>query len=89
MDIHLSTSITLSQNGSVVHFVATSPGRTIQCAISREALELHFWVPAGADESRLLKAYLDGHKRIAVAVERGLLRKKPEPIVLTIRHFSG
>jgi hypothetical protein len=70
MDISLSTSITLSRNGSLVHFVAMVPERSIQCAISREALEIHFWAPAGADEVRLLNAYLDGHKRIAVAMER-------------------
>jgi hypothetical protein len=89
MDIDLSTEITLSSDGNLVQFVAALPERSVQCAISREALECHFWVPSGADGARLLKAYLEGRKRIAVMVERRLMRKEPEPIVLNAKHFSG
>jgi hypothetical protein len=89
MDINLSTEITLSPDGKLVQFVAALPGRSVQCAISREALESYFWTPAGADAPRLLKAYLEGRNRIAVFVERRLMRKEAEPIVLNAKHFSG
>jgi hypothetical protein len=36
-----------------------------ECAITRQALEDHFWPPPGADASRMFKTLLDGQKRIA------------------------
>ncbi|MBC8748571.1 MULTISPECIES: DUF1488 family protein [Paraburkholderia] len=89
MDINLSAAITLSPDGKLVQFVAALPERSVQCAISREARECHFWVPSGAAGARLLKACLEGRQRIAVMVTRRLMRKEPEPIVLNAKHFSG
>jgi hypothetical protein len=88
MDVSLSQKIELSQDGSLVQFVAEWRARSVQCAISREALECHFWAPRGANEAHLLKAYLAGGKRIAAAIERRLLRQETEPIVLGTKHFS-
>lgn len=89
MDLNLLTEIFLSRDGGLVYFIAALPERSVQCAISREALEHHFWAPAGAGEAHLLKAYLVGRKRIAVRVERRLLRKEREPIVLDTGHFTA
>ena len=87
--LQLATAITLSKDGEYVDFVAHWGERPVQCSISRKALENYFWAPAGADEKQLLRVYLDGRKRIAVVVERRLLRKESEPIVLRAEHFSG
>jgi hypothetical protein len=88
MDINLAPEASISEDQRFVQFAACLPHRTVLCAISREALELYFWVPKAADEKRLLQAYVDGRTRIAVAVERGLRRKEREPIVLRAERFS-
>jgi hypothetical protein len=88
MDVDLSTEISLSRDGNLVYFVAALPGRSVQCAISRDALEHHFWVPGGAGQQQLLKGYLAGRKRIAVMVERRLLSKDREPITLSANNFT-
>jgi len=89
MDLCLSTEISLSPDGALIYFIAALPERTVQCAISRAALEQHFWVPVGAGEAHLLRAYLAGRKRIAVRVERRLLKNEREPIVLGADHFGA
>lgn len=88
MDITLSKDIRLSNDGKLVHFVAVWHDRAVQCTISREALEEYFWVPNRANGERLSKTFWDGRMRIAAAVERQLLRKHSEPIVLVAKHFS-
>jgi hypothetical protein len=87
--LQLAGEVTLSRDGEFVEFIAHWGERPVQCSISRKALENYFWAPAGADEKHLLRVYLDGRKRIAVAIERRLLRKEGEPIVLRAEHFSG
>jgi hypothetical protein len=87
--IQLSDEISLSRDDDFVNFVASWNERLVQCSISRKALENYFWAPLGADEKQLLRVYLDGRKRIAVAVERRILKRESEPIVLRPEHFSG
>lgn len=60
----------------------------VRCTITRAALEQYFWAPTGADDARLLKAYIDGQKRITAAVERKKLKSPDEPIKLTAADFS-
>jgi hypothetical protein len=88
MNVSLSQDIALSQDGSLIQFVAEWRSRSVPCAISREALECHFWAPLGASEAHLLKAYLAGRQRIAAVVERRLLKQATEPIVLDAKHFA-
>jgi hypothetical protein len=52
------------------------------------ALEEHFWLPAGANETRFLKAIVDGQDRISAAVERKMLRARDELIRLDKGDFS-
>jgi len=88
MDITLSKDIRLSDDGKLIHFVALWHDQSVLCAISREALEQHFWAPDCATRERLSRAYWDGRMRISAAVERQLLRSHPRPIVLVAKHFS-
>ncbi|MEJ0003915.1 MAG: DUF1488 family protein [Pararobbsia sp.] len=89
MNITLSTEPTLSGDGQFLEFVAQANGREVRCALELKALEIWFWVPPGAEVSRLTRAYLDGRKRIAVALERRIARQTAEPVVLRAEHFSG
>jgi hypothetical protein len=45
-------------------------------------------VPIGADDARLLKAFSDGHNRIAAAAERKVLRAPGESIKLSDTDFG-
>jgi hypothetical protein len=88
MESTLAAEASVSSDGKLVVFVAHLRGRTVQCSITRDVLELHFWVPIGANDARLLKAYVDGHNRIAAAVERRMLGAPDEPIKLNAADFS-
>jgi|SRR5579864_2168512 len=88
MDSTLTIEATVSSDGKLVVFTAFARGRAVQCSITRDVLEQYFWAPIGANDARLLKAYTDGHKRIAAAVERKVLRVPDEPIRLTATDFS-
>lgn len=88
MESTLTAEASVSSDGKMVVFMAVAHGQTVQCAITRDALEEHFWTPIGAADARLLKAYMDGRKRIAAAVERKMLRDKRAPIVLHASDFT-
>ena len=50
----------VSPEGRVVVFMLSTRGRDVECAIAREALEEHFWLPRGADAARTLKTFENG-----------------------------
>jgi hypothetical protein len=87
MDSTLTAEARVSADGKLVVFVAHARGRAVQCSITRDALEQHFWAPIGADDAHLQKAYMDGHKRIVAAVERKVLKGSDEPIKLHAADF--
>ena len=88
MDSTLAAEASVSSDGKLVVFIVFARGRAVQCSITRDVLEQYFWAPIGANDARLLKAYTDGHKRIAAAVERKMLRTSDEPIKLSAADFS-
>lgn len=88
MESTLGAEASVSSDGKLVVFVARIRGREVQCSIPRSALEQHFWAPTEANDARLLKAYADGHKRIAAAVERKMLKGPGEPIRLNDADFN-
>ncbi|MFM0557873.1 DUF1488 family protein [Paraburkholderia sediminicola] len=69
-------------------FVLSLCGRDIECVVTREALEQHFWVQPGATEARVLKAFLDGCGRMVAAAERKVRARPGERIVLTTADFG-
>jgi hypothetical protein len=89
MDDTLTTEPCVSSDGRVVAFVAFFRNQSVQCSITRDALERHFWLPAGANEARVLKAFADGHQRITAAVERRMLKRTGVPIALSAADFAG
>jgi hypothetical protein len=88
MNTTLTVEANVSTDGKLVEFFVFARGRVVQCSITRDVLEQYFWAPIGANDARLLKAYTDGHKRIAAAVERKVLRRPVEPIKLHAADFS-
>ncbi|BCZ85042.1 hypothetical protein PTKU64_87170 [Paraburkholderia terrae] len=60
----------------------------MQCSISRDALERHFWLPAGASDALTLKAFAHGRLRITVVAERRTLKSAGAPIALTAAEFA-
>ncbi|MBC8752294.1 hypothetical protein OKW43_005685 [Paraburkholderia sp. WC7.3g] len=89
MDDTLTAEPCVSSDGKVVAFVASIRNRSVQCSITRDALEQHFWLPAGANQARVLKAFADGRQRIMAAVERRMLKKAGAAVALTTADFAG
>ena len=88
MEATVTPEANISSDGKLLAFVAHVRGHEVHCSITRDALEQHFWAPAGASDARLLKAFADGHNRIAAVVERKMLKAPGEPIELNERDFG-
>jgi hypothetical protein len=88
MDSTFAADVNLSTDGKLVLFVISARNQSVQCSISRDALERHFWLPAGANEVRTLKAFADGRPRIMAAAERRLLRSAGVAVALTAAEFA-
>ncbi|WP_328807362.1 DUF1488 family protein [Paraburkholderia elongata] len=63
MDV-LDFAPSVSADGSRIDFRLSERIGIAECAITREALEVHFWLVPGADGNRMLKAFENGRKRI-------------------------
>ncbi|WP_311769787.1 DUF1488 family protein [Burkholderia stagnalis] len=50
----------VAPDGQSIAFALSRRGRNIDCQVAREVLEQHFWVPPGATETRILRAFADG-----------------------------
>lgn len=87
MENALAPEIDISPDGKLVTFVAHVRGLDVQCSITRVALEEHFWLPAAADDARLIKGIVDGRARISAVVERKMLRGSTGLIKLTSGDF--
>lgn len=85
--IELEPSV--SADGRAVIFQLCARGRELECAVTREALEQHFWLQRGAPEARTLKAFADGRKRITAMAERKMLARPGEKVLLTIADFAA
>jgi Protein of unknown function (DUF1488) len=88
MDIRISPEAVVSGDRSFVIFDAHVRERSVQCSIAREALELYFWVPAGASDAQLLKSYSDGRRRIEAIVGRKILATPGEMIGSSVSDFA-
>lgn len=85
--IELEPSV--SADGRAVIFQLSTRGRDLECAVTREALEQHFWLQRGAGEARVIKAFTDGRKRITAVAERKMLARPGAKILLTISDFAA
>ncbi|MFM0630470.1 DUF1488 family protein [Paraburkholderia xenovorans] len=78
----------VSTDGRGVVFVLSLCGRHIECMVTLEALEQHFWVQPGAAEARVLKAFSDGCRRIVATAERKVRARPSDNILLTVDDFG-
>lgn len=77
----------VSSDGRAVFFMLSMRGREVECAVARDALEEHFWLPRGADEMRTLNTFETGRNRIVAVAERKLLARPDERLWLTANDF--
>jgi hypothetical protein len=49
----------------------------------RDTLDVHFWLPPGADASRTLRTFEDGRKRIVAVAKRKVLARRERSVRLT------
>jgi hypothetical protein len=77
----------VSPDGRAAVFMLPARGREVEGAVARAALEEHFWLPAGADAVRTLKAFEDGRNRIEAVTQRKLLARPDEPLRLSVNDF--
>jgi hypothetical protein len=77
----------ISDDGRGVVFVVIFKGTSVECVISRAALESGFWLTPNADEARMIKIFLDGSRRIRAIAERRLLAHPAFRIELTAADF--
>jgi hypothetical protein len=77
----------VSPDGRAVVFMLSIRGREVECAVARDALEEHFWLPRGADEVRTLKTFENGRNRIVAVAQRKLLAHPDERLWLAANDF--
>ncbi|MDR3571892.1 MAG: DUF1488 family protein [Candidatus Pacebacteria bacterium] len=77
----------VSADGSRITFRLSDRIGSVECAITREALEAYFWLPLGAGEVRMLKTFADGRERIIAVAERKMRARPDQPVRLTTADF--
>jgi hypothetical protein len=77
----------VSPDGNAVTFTLSVRGHEAQAVITRDALEKYFWLPPGADVTRTLRTFEDGHSRIISVAQRKFLARPEEQLSLTARDF--
>lgn len=87
MDI-LDSEPGVSSDGREIAFRLSARMGGAGCAITREALEHHFWLSPDADVNRMLKTFAEGQKRIVAIAERKVLVRPGQPVRLTSSDFA-
>jgi hypothetical protein len=82
MDTTNTSEVSVGVGGGAVLFEVVVGGRAVQCSIERDALERYFWLPIGASDARLLKAFGDGQRRISAIAERKALQSSAVTVEL-------
>ncbi|SOE50268.1 Protein of unknown function [Burkholderia sp. OK233] len=77
----------VSPDGRAVVFMLSIRGREVECAVAREALEEHFWLPRGANRTNTLRTFENGGNRIVAVAQRKFLARPAEPLRLTASDF--
>ncbi|MFM0015991.1 DUF1488 family protein [Paraburkholderia sediminicola] len=77
----------VSPDGRAVVFMLSIRGHEVEGAITRDALEDHFWLPRSADVTRTLKTFENGRNRIVAVAQRKFLARPDERLSLTANDF--
>ncbi|SIO72461.1 Protein of unknown function [Burkholderia sp. GAS332] len=78
----------VSTDGRTVLFTLSVRNREVECTVTRDALEQHFWLTPDADAARTIRAFEDGRDRIVALARRKLLARSTEPVRLTVKDFA-
>ncbi len=54
----------ISTDKQALSFVIDWRGESVSCVVTRRCLEVFFWLPPNADDSRLVSVFRDGFARI-------------------------
>ncbi|WP_087658618.1 DUF1488 family protein [Caballeronia terrestris] len=84
--IDLEPRIAADRRGVV--FVLVHKSRSVECVIARAALETHFWLTSNADDTKTLKTFRDGYRRIHAVAQRKLLANPTSRLELTAADFA-
>jgi hypothetical protein len=71
-----------------VLFTLTSKSGPVECMILRVAMESYFWLPLDADDSKILRTFHDGSRRIQAIAYRKLLAHPASRLELTAADFA-
>lgn len=74
----LDRAAAVSPERRAVIFTLSIRGHEVECAVARDALEEHFWLPLGADATRMLKTFESGRNRIFAVAQRKYLAPPDE-----------
>ena len=88
MDL-LDFAPSVSADGSRIDFRLSNATGFTECAITREALEIYFWLSTRADASRMLKTFDDGRNRIVAVAERKIRARPGHPVRITSHDFAA
>ena len=69
-------------------FTFVAGGRQVNGTISRITLVRYFWLRANADESRMLKTFVEGYPQIIAVAQRIALKRGANDIQLHPANFA-
>lgn len=84
----IETQAHIIQKGRGVAFTVLTRGIPVDCIVTREALERHFWLKPEDGEERMLKIFKDGQNRLCAIAERKLLSHGDLPLTLSAADFT-
>ncbi|GJH14319.1 DUF1488 family protein [Caballeronia novacaledonica] len=79
----------ISKDKQALSFVIDWGGKSVTCVVTRRCLEVIFWLPPDADDSRLVSVFRDGFARIEAVARRKLLARPTRSVDLTEGDFSS
>jgi hypothetical protein len=79
----------ISTDKQSLSFVIDWGGESVTCVVTRRCLEVFFWLPPDADDSRLMSVFRNGFARIEAGARRKLLARPTRSVTLTEADFSS
>ncbi|SAL00832.1 hypothetical protein AWB80_07975 [Caballeronia pedi] len=79
----------ISTDKQALSFAIDWRGESVTCVVTRGCLEVFFWLPPDADDSRLVSVFRDGFARIEAVARRKLRAQPTSQVRLTEGDFSN
>ncbi|MDR5748692.1 DUF1488 family protein [Caballeronia sp. LZ029] len=78
----------ISTDKQTLSFVIECRGENVTCVVPRRCLEVFFWLPPDADDSRLVSVFRNGFAGIEAVARRKLRARPTRSLSLTEADFS-